>query len=215
MAIALDSVGVDGRLMEEVRAGTRARTPRRSTLLLSVLLALALGLKFGLKDPTAVELAPAVPRVVIPLPIRPSSAPEDGPWFVDRAREFGLDVVTRCGDSDKPSVLHSLGSGAALFDADGDGDLDLFVAAGSAIEQGRIVSAGGPWLFRNDGPGRWTDETARSGLRHTGWAQGVAVADYDADGDLDLFIAQHGPDTLWQNQGDGTFRDVTTAGRPG
>jgi hypothetical protein len=179
-------------------------------LLFGALLASALGLKFGLKDPTAVELAPAVPRSVIPLPIGPRSAPEEGPWFVDRAREYGLDVVTRCGDSDKPSVLHSLGSGAALFDADSDGDLDLFVAAGTAIEHGRIVSAGGPWLFRNDGPGRWTDETARSGLHHTGWAQAVAVADYDADGDLDLFIAQHGPDTLWQNQGDGTFRDITT-----
>ena len=42
-------------------------------------------------------------------------------------------------------------------------------------------------------------------------AQGVAVADYDADGDLDLFVTQHGPDTLWQNQGNGTFRDVTAA----
>ena len=42
-------------------------------------------------------------------------------------------------------------------------------------------------------------------------AQGAAVADYDADGDLDLFLAQHGPDTLWQNRGDGTFRDVTAA----
>jgi hypothetical protein len=136
--------------------------------------------------------------------------PESGPWFVDRAGDYGLDVVTRCGAPDKPSVLHSLGSGAAVFDYDGDGDLDLFVVAGSAVEGDRVVSAGGPWLFRNDGPGRWTDVTATSGLSYTGWAQAVAVADYDGDGDLDLFLAQHGPDTLWQNQGDGTFRDVTT-----
>ena len=86
--------------------------------------------------------------------------------------------------------------------------------AGSEVEGGSRRLAGGPWLFRNDGPGRWTDVTAGSGLRHTGWAQGVAVADYDADGDLDLFVAQHGPDTLWQNQGDGTFRDVDRRGRP-
>ena len=189
MAIALDSVGVDGRPKAQVRAGTRARTPGRSKLLLGVLLGLAVGLRAGLKDPTAVELAPAVPRLAIPLPTKPSSAPGDGPRFVDRARDYGLDVVTRLGAPDKPSVLHSLGSGAALFDYDGDGDLDLFVAAGSAVEGDRVVAAGGPWLFRNDGPGRWADVTATSGLIYSGWAQAVAVADYDGDGDLDLFLA--------------------------
>ena len=142
-----------------------------------------------------------------PRPVRPAI----GPWFVDRARDFGLDVVTRCGSPEKRSVLDSIGTGVALFDCDGDGDLDLFVAAGSAVRDGAVTSAGGPWLFRNDGPGRWVDVSARSGLVHTGWAQGAAVADYDADGDLDLFLAQHGPDTLWQNRGDGTFRDVTAA----
>ncbi|MCA1686823.1 MAG: VCBS repeat-containing protein, partial [Planctomycetia bacterium] len=117
--------------------------------------------------------------------------------------------MTRCGGPEKRSVLDSLGVGVALFDGDGDGDLDIFVAPGSRVAGGKVEPAGGPWLFRNDGPGRWADVTARSGLVWTGWAQGVAVADYDADGDLDLFVCQHGPDTLWQNQGDGTFRDVT------
>jgi hypothetical protein len=141
---------------------------------------------------------------------RPVAAPRPaGPWFVDRARDFGLDVVTRCGSYDKVSILDSLGTGVALFDIDGDGDLDIFVAPGSEVRDGKVACAGGPWLFRNDGPGRWVDVSGRSGLRHTGWAQGVAVCDYDGDGDLDLFVAQHGPDTLWQNQGDGTFRDVT------
>lgn len=150
-------------------------------------------------DPTG---PPSEPR-----PVRPAI----GPWFVDRARDFGLDVVTTCGSPEKRSVLDSIGTGVALFDCDGDGDLDLFVAAGSAVRDGAVASAGGPWLFRNDGPGRWVDVSARSGLASTGWAQGAAVADYDADGDLDLFLAQHGPDTLWRNRGDGTFRDVTAA----
>ena len=142
---------------------------------------------------------------------RAPKAPSAGPWFVDRAHDFGLDVVTKCGSPDKISVLDSLGTGVALFDFDGDGDLDIFVAAGSEVRDGKVVCAGGPWLFRNDGPGHWVDVSERSGLRHTGWAQGVAVCDYDSDGDLDLFVAQHGPDTLWQNQGNGIFRDVTKA----
>ncbi|MFO0910896.1 MAG: CRTAC1 family protein [Isosphaeraceae bacterium] len=139
------------------------------------------------------------------------AGPADTPRFVDRAREFGLDVVTHCGSPEKLSILDSLGVGVAVFDFDGDGDLDLFVCGGSRIHEGRVARAEGPWLFRNDGQGRWADVTARSGLVWTGWAQGTAVADYDADGDLDLFVAQHGPDTLWRNEGGGTFRDVTQA----
>jgi len=163
---------------------------------------------------SGVEFAPSVANISPP----PASASREragearstsGPCFVDRARDFGLDVITRCGSPEKPSLLHALGSGVALFDFDGDGDLDLFVAGGSGVTDGKVRCAGGPWLFRNDGPGRWIDVSATSGLAWTGWAQGVAVADYDGDGDPDLFVAQHGPDALWQNQGDGTFRDVT------
>src|SRR5262249_21428777 len=68
-----------------------------------------------------VEFAPAVP----PTSQAPSPSaavkPDVGPWFVDRAHDFGVDVITLCGSPDKPSLLHSLGSGVALFDFDGDG----------------------------------------------------------------------------------------------
>src|SRR4051794_7780081 len=141
----------------------------------------------GLRGP---ETAPNI--VPDDLPQAPVAQPAIGPWFVDRAPDYGLNVVTICGDVRKRSVLDSLGTGVALFDADHDGDLDVFVAAGSRVEDGRVVAAGGPWLFRNEGAHRWDDIAAHSGLRWTGWAQGVAVADYDGDGDVDLFVCQHG-----------------------
>lgn len=182
------------------------RAPLRSITVRVVALAMLAG-------PGCHDQGPASPTSVgtsTPVSITHTDRATAGPWFVDRAHDYGVDVVTKCGSLRKQSLLDSLGTGVALFDFDGDGDLDIFVAPGSQVVDGEVVSAGGPWLFRNDGLGRWTDVSARSGLHHTGWAQGVAVCDYDADGDLDLFVAQHGPDTLWQNQGDGKFRDVTT-----
>jgi hypothetical protein len=87
---------------------------------------------------------------------------------------------------------------------DGDGDLDLFVANQNGDEDG---------VFRNAGDGTFTDVAAELGMNQPGRTEemgsvGVAVADYDNDGDLDLFVASYGPDVLWQNQGDGTFVDV-------
>jgi hypothetical protein len=168
----------------------------------------ALALALGLTAPIAA--CGTGPVAAVPPP-PPPARPATGPWFVDRARDYGLDVVTRCGSPEKTSILDSLGAGVALFDYDGDGDLDLFVTACSRVVDGAVRAAGGPWLFRNDGPGRWADVTGSSGLTYTGWAQAVAVADYDADGDLDLFVAHQGPDVLWRNRGDGTFEDVTGA----
>src|SRR5579875_1687291 len=85
-----------------VRGGEGVMSP---SLLVLVLILAALGaLRAGLKDPAAIEFAPAVP----PGPASRASAvpgPGSGPWFVDRAWDYGLAVVTRCGDPDKPSVL--------------------------------------------------------------------------------------------------------------
>jgi len=92
----------------------------------------------------------------------------------------------------------------AWFDKDGDGDLDAFVANQDGDEDG---------FFENRGDGTFLDVAPALGMHRPGRAAtigsvGTAVADYDNDGDLDLFVASYGPDALWQNQGDGTFVDV-------
>lgn len=102
-------------------------------------------------------------------------------------------------------VLH-LGSGPAFADIDGDGDLDLFIGS---------VEGDAWYLFRYDA-GVYTDITAISGLAITADnTMSAGFADYDQDADLDLFLAHWGnrpqPDTqtLWQNNGDGTFTSAS------
>jgi hypothetical protein len=115
----------------------------------------------------------------------------DGPRFTDVTEASGV------GDP-RRSV------GAAWFDMDGDADLDLFIANQNGDEDG---------FFENRGDGTFVDVAPRLGMNQPNRAEelgsvGVAVSDYDNDGDLDLFIASYGPDVLWQNQGNGQFRNV-------
>ncbi len=100
-----------------------------------------------------------------------------------------------------------MGPGAALFDYDGDGDLDAFLPQGEGKSR----------LFRNDlavgAAGartlRFIDVTDRAGITLRSYSMGTVVGDYDNDGDLDLFVTSFGADTLYRNNGDGTFTDVT------
>jgi hypothetical protein len=120
-----------------------------------------------------------------------------------------------------------MGAGGALFDHDGDGDLDLYLVQGAMLGPGKTVrDAFRPpqhplpltdRLYRNDleiRPDgtrvlRFTDVSAASGLAAHGYGMGVATGDYDGDGDVDLYVANFGPNQLWRNRGDGTFEDVT------
>ncbi len=92
-------------------------------------------------------------------------------------------------------------------DYDNDGDLDILVLRGAWLaEAGRQPNS----LLRNDGGGSFEDVTFPAGLGEVHYpTQTAAWADYDNDGDLDLYIGNElFPAQLFQNQGDGTFRDV-------
>ncbi|HEX5759330.1 MAG TPA: CRTAC1 family protein, partial [Thermoanaerobaculia bacterium] len=147
--------------------------------------------------------------------------------FVDAASDTGLDFVHFNGMSGALYFPEMMGQGGALFDYDGDGDLDVYLVQGAMLGPGKTLADAlppprGPLpprgrLYRNDlrvaADGtrtlRFTDVTAASGLEATGYGMGVATGDFDNDGRTDLFLANYGPDQLWRNQGDGTFRDVT------
>jgi len=106
----------------------------------------------------------------------------------------------------------TMAGGLAVFDFDGDGDLDLFFANGAELPELR-KSSPKYWnrLYENDGRGGFSDATERAGLAGTGYDTGVAVGDYDNDGHADLFLAGIHRSTLYRNRGDGTFTDVTQA----
>jgi len=127
--------------------------------------------------------------------------------LVDVTVESGLDFVHVNGASGRKYLVETMGSGAAFFDYDGDLDPDLFLAGG-----GTLPGASGPparsRLYRNDG-GRFVDVTEAARLRDEGWSMGAVAADYDDDGDADLFVSHYGRDRLYRNEGDGTFTDVT------
>jgi len=122
--------------------------------------------------------------------------------FTDMAREAGV-----AGD-------RHLGSGAAVGDFDGDGDLDLYVTSLGPPDGPR---PGSHRLFRNDGDLTFTDVAGEAGVQQTSEAVpdgfGAVFADYDLDGDLDLFVAgwekEAEADRLFRNEGDGSFADVT------
>jgi hypothetical protein len=147
------------------------------------------------------------------------------PIFEDVSREAGIDFVHFNGMAGDWTIAEITGAGAALFDFDGDGDLDAYLVQGAMLG-GDMSRALFPWrgaepprgrLLRNDlevGPDgtrrpRFVDVTGRSGIDAGGYGMGAATGDFDNDGRVDLYLTNLGPNRLYRNRGDGTFADVT------
>ncbi|MGH9804192.1 MAG: CRTAC1 family protein [Candidatus Acidiferrales bacterium] len=130
--------------------------------------------------------------------------------FEEVAAQAGVTLLNLSGGPRKDYLLEIAGNGAAFFDYDNDGDLDLLIVNGSTFP--RLREGGDPMLalYENDGTGRFTDVTARAGLAGVrGWGMGVCVADFDNDGHSDFYLTAYGPNRLFRNNGDGTFAEVT------
>lgn len=143
--------------------------------------------------------------------------------FTDVAQQTGLDFVHENGMSGKFYMVEIVGPGAALFDMDNDGDLDVYITQGHFLCEADDVTASNEnrmptdRLFRNDldseggDPGslHFTDVTEQSGIVGDGYGMGVATGDINNDGWVDLFVTNFGSNRLLLNNGNSTFSDVS------
>ncbi|MFQ5491379.1 MAG: CRTAC1 family protein [Phycisphaerae bacterium] len=133
----------------------------------------------------------------------------DGPLFAVRTDVNGIHYRNICGGPTQRPILEQNGQGVGIIDYDNDGRADIFVPNGSTESRWRQGRNPGCRLFRNVGGWRFQDVTEAAGVRGNAWSCGVAIADYDADGDFDIYVLNWGPNVLYRNHGDGTFSNVT------
>ena len=128
--------------------------------------------------------------------------------FTDVTASAGIRFQHSNGAFGKKYLPETMGSGAAFFDADGDGLQDIFLV-NSTHWPGRSAAASYPAFYRNRGDGTFVDQTRAAGLHVEAYGMGVASADYDNDGREDLYVTTLGRNHLFHNEGQGRFVDVT------
>ncbi len=166
------------------------------------------------------EEPPPVTAITI-LPAMPVEAIIDPPdvRFTDITIEAGIDFVHENGASGDKLLPETMGAGCAFFDYDNDGRPDLFLVNSTHWPNAAPTDAPTPTmaLYHNDGLGRFSNVTAEAGLAVGFYGTGVAVGDYDNDGNVDLFVTAVGRNRLFRNSG-GRFEEVTekagVAGEP-
>jgi hypothetical protein len=127
--------------------------------------------------------------------------------FVDVTVKAGIRFVHTSGATPDKYMFETFGSGVAWIDYDNDGFQDLFFVNG-APGTANV-------LYHNNRDGTFRDVSTQAGVAGDGdkksYKTGVAVGDYDNDGYLDLYVTAFGPNTLYRNNKNGTFTDVTSA----
>ena len=136
-----------------------------------------------------------------------AASPPSPVQFTEVTVPAGLDFVHYNGAQGEYYYVETFGSGGAFFDHDGDGWLDLFLANGTYLSGERPEPLPTSRLYTNRRDGSFADQTAATGLGHSGYGMGCAAGDYDEDGDQDLYLSCFGPNAMYRNDG-GRFAEV-------
>jgi hypothetical protein len=141
------------------------------------------------------------------------------PVFSDVTKEAGINFKHSYGDFELSNIVEGTGAGLMFFDYDADGLLDIYLVNGCWLKsvndnrgrklRGKLTNC----LYRNNGDGTFTNATEKAGVGHTGFGFGCSAADFDNDGDLDLYVLNYGPNVFYRNNGDGTFTDISETSR--
>ncbi len=147
----------------------------------------------------------------------PLAAASDLPVLTEVASDLGIDFKHGYGDYDLSNIVEGTGSGACFFDYDNDGLLDVYFVDGAwtrGVSDNRGRDLRGKLrnqLYRNAGAGGFVDVTDKAGVGDETFSSGCTAADYDNDGDVDLYVLNYRENVLYRNNGDGTFTDVSEA----
>jgi hypothetical protein len=162
-------------------------------------------------SPQAAPRKKPAPAATKETPKAPPASPTHGSpaLFVDVTRAAGIDFHLNCGSKEKLYIVETQCGGAAAFDYDNDGWMDILLVDGSSVEDYRAGKCHPARLYHNNHDGTFADVSAKSGLNFCGWGYGVAVGDYDNDGWEDVYITGFHGSALYHNNHNGTFTEVT------
>jgi enediyne biosynthesis protein E4 len=153
--------------------------------------------------------AEAVNQTPSPQATNTAARPSGPIEFTDVSAESGIHFKHNSGAFGKKYLPETLGAGCAFLDFDNDAWQDILLVNSTAWPE-RKTPATFLALYHNNQDGTFTDVTRQAGLAVAMYGIGVAVADYDNDGNEDIYIACLGPNRLFRNLGNGRFADVTS-----
>jgi len=130
------------------------------------------------------------------------------PQFEDVSRHAGL-TASHISTPEQHYIIESMSGGIALFDCDDDGKLDIAMVNGSTVEHYRDGGDPVVTLYHQGENLKFSNITQSAGLKRKGWGMGIAVADFDNDGKLDIFVTGFGGSALYRGLGNCKFEDVT------